>query len=81
MIPDQGRRRLLRALVFTAVFSRYCFVYLTFSQTTEEVIAGCEEAWTFFGGVFRVIVPENVAGHIFRVMCPAGLCALTSGFP
>jgi transposase len=60
MIPDQGRRRLLRALVFTAVFSRYCFVYLTFSQTVEEVIAGCEEAWIFFGGVFKILVPDNL---------------------
>ncbi len=66
MIPDEGRRRLLRALVFTAVFSRYCFVYLTFSQTVEEVIAGCEEAWAFFGGVFKVIVPDNLKPVVTR---------------
>src|ERR1035437_2233092 len=66
MIPDQGRRRLLRALVFTAVFARYCFACLTFSQTTEEVIAGCEEAWIFFGGVFRVIVPDNLKPVVIR---------------
>ena len=46
LIPaGDGRRRKLRALVFTACFSRYMFVYLTFSMTLEEVIAGCEEAW------------------------------------
>ncbi len=66
MIPDQGRRRLLRALVFTAVFSRYCFAYLTFSQTVEEVIAGCEEAWIFFGGVFKVLVPDNLKPVVTR---------------
>jgi hypothetical protein len=44
MIPDGDRRRKLHALVFTAVLSRYCYVYLTFSQTTAEVIAGCEAA-------------------------------------
>jgi hypothetical protein len=66
MIPDEGRRRLLRALVFTAVFSRYCFVYLTFSQTVEEVIAGCEEAWAFFGGVFKIIVPDNLKPVVIR---------------
>jgi len=38
------------------------------------VIAGCEEAWAFFGGVFRVVVPENVARNIFRLLCPAALC-------
>ena len=40
MISDGDRRRKLHAPVFTAVLSRYCFVYLTFSQTTAAVIAG-----------------------------------------
>jgi transposase len=68
------RQRKLHALVFTAVFSRYCYVYLTFAQTTVAVIAGCEAAWAFFCGMFKVVIPENVARHIFRVMCPARLC-------
>jgi hypothetical protein len=61
VITDGGRRRKLHALVFTAVFSRYCFVFLTFSQTTEAVIAGCEAAWAFFGGTFKVLVPDNLS--------------------
>ena len=62
LIPaGDGRRRKLRALVFTACFSRYMFVYLTFSMTLEEVIAGCEDAWEFFSGVFRVVVPDNMS--------------------
>jgi transposase len=60
MISDGDRRRRLHALVFTAVFSRYCFVFLTFSQTTAAVIAGCEAAWAFFGGMFRVVIPDNL---------------------
>jgi len=60
MISDGDRRRRLHALVFTAVLSRYCFVYLTFSQTTAAVIAGCEAAWGFFGGMFTVLVPDNL---------------------
>ena len=60
MIPDGDRRRKLHALVFTAVFSRYCFVFLTFSQTTQAVIAGCEAAWAFFGGMFTVLVPDDL---------------------
>jgi transposase len=60
MIPDGDRRRRLHALVFTAVFSRYCYVWLTFRQTTEAVIAGCEAAWEFFGGVFPVLVTDNL---------------------
>ena len=62
LIPaGEGRRRKLQALVFTACFSRYMFVYLTFSMTLEEVIAGCEDAWEFFSGVFRVLVPDNMS--------------------
>jgi transposase len=60
MISDGDRRRRLHALVFTAVLSRYCFVYLTFSQTTAAVIAGCEAAWSFFGGMFKVLVADNL---------------------
>jgi hypothetical protein len=45
VIPDgTGQRRKLHGLVLTAVFSRYCFVFLTFAQTTQAVIAGCEAA-------------------------------------
>jgi transposase len=57
MISDGDRRRRLHALVFTAVVSRYCFVFVTFSQTTAAVIAGCEAAWAFYGGMFRVLIP------------------------
>jgi hypothetical protein len=49
MIADGDWRRRMHALVFTAVFSRYCYVYLTFRQTTEAVIAGCEAAWESTG--------------------------------
>src|SRR6266536_1830170 len=67
LIPaGDGRRRKLRALVFTACFSRYMFVYLTFSMTLEEVIAGCEDAWQFFSGVFRVVVPDNMSPVVAR---------------
>src|SRR2546429_1991513 len=62
LIPaGDGRRRKLRALAFIACFSRYMLVYLTFSMTLEEVIAGCEDAWEFFSGVFRVVVPDNMS--------------------
>jgi transposase len=60
MVADGDRRRRLHALVFTAVVSRYCFVFLTFSQTTAAVIAGCEAAWGFFGGRFRVLIADNL---------------------
>jgi transposase len=55
-----ARRRVVHALIFTAVVSRHMFVWLTFTQTLEAVIAGCEGAWRFFGGVFRVLIPDNM---------------------
>jgi len=58
--PGTGRRRALHALIFTAVFSRHMFVWLSFTQTLADVIAGCEGAWRFFGGVFKVLVPDNM---------------------
>ena len=55
-----GRRRRVHALIFTAVVSRHMFVWLTYSQTLTAVIAGCEAAWVFFGGVFKVLVVDNL---------------------
>ena len=64
--PESGRRRVCWALIFTAVYSRHCFVWLTLRQTTEAVIAGFEAAWAFFDGVFRVVVPDNMATVVDR---------------
>jgi transposase len=58
--PATGRRRKVHALIFTAVLSRHMFVWLTYSQALSAVIAGCEEAWAFFGGVFKVLIPDNL---------------------
>jgi transposase len=55
-----ARPRVAHALIFTAVYSRHMFVWLTFSQTLEAIIAGCEAAWAFFGGVFKVLIPDNM---------------------
>jgi transposase len=55
-----GRRRVCHALIFTAVFSRHMFVWLTFQQRFEDLIAGFESAWAFYQGVFRVVIPDNV---------------------
>ena len=55
-----GRRRKVHALIFTAVVSRYMYVHLSHGQTLSDVIAGCEAAWAFFGGVFKVLVPDNL---------------------
>ena len=60
LVPDGERRRVCHGLIFTACFSRHQFVWPTFLQTTEEVIKGFEAAWSYFGGVFPVIIPDNM---------------------
>jgi transposase len=57
---EQGRRRKVWALIFTAVYSRHTFVWLTYRQRFEDIVEGCERAWEFFGGVYHVLVPDNV---------------------
>jgi transposase len=57
--PAMGRARVLWALVATLVASRYQFVWPTFVQTTAAVCDGLDRAWQFFGGMIRVIVPDN----------------------
>lgn len=58
--PDgNGKRRRLRAFIFTPNVSRYRFVYPIERETTEAAIEACEAAWEFYGGVFRVLVPDN----------------------
>lgn len=59
--PATDRRRAVHALIFTAVYSRHMFVAVSFSQTLEAVVEGCEKAWEFFGGVFRVLIPDNLS--------------------
>ena len=58
--PVTQRRRRVQALIFTAVLSRHMFVWLSYSQTLTTVIAGCEAAWGFFGGCFKVLIPDNL---------------------
>ena len=64
LLPDGERRRVCQGLIFTACFSRHQFVWPTFSQSTEEVIRGFESAWGYFGGVFPVVIPDNMKSII-----------------
>ena len=62
LVPDPvgGGRRMTEALIFTACYSRHCFVWLSHRQTTAAVVGGFEAAWVFFGGVFAVVIPDNL---------------------
>lgn len=64
--PETGRQRDLWALIFTPVVSRYSFVWLSFRQTVDDVIAGFEAAWGFYGGVFATVIPDNLKAIVDR---------------
>jgi len=60
LAPDPtGRRRRFRTWIFTSVLSRYRFVYPCFRETTAGAIEACEVAWVFYGGIFKVLIPDN----------------------
>lgn len=62
LLPEKRRR--FRAWIFTAVRSRYRFVYPTFEETTARAIEACEAAWEFFQGIFKVLIPDNTKAII-----------------
>lgn len=65
LVPDIfGKRRRLRAWIFTSVRTRHRFVYPCFTERTKDAIEACEAAWEFFGGVFKVLIPDNTKAII-----------------
>ena len=64
--PVGARRRVVHALILVAVWSRHMFVWLTFSQTTADVIEGTELGWAYFGGIFPVLIPDNLSPVITK---------------
>ena len=62
--PETGRRRTVWALIVVLGYSRHSFVWPTFSQKLEDVIAGLEVAWSFFGGIPRYLVMDNFAAAV-----------------
>ena len=73
--PETGRRRTVWALIVVLAYSRHSFVWPTFSQKLEDVIAGLEAAWSFFGGIPRYLVMDNFPAAV------AGADALHPRFP
>ena len=57
--PATGRRCAVWALIVVLAHSRHSFVWPTYSQKLEEVIAGLEAAWAFFGGIPKYLVIDN----------------------
>jgi transposase len=63
---EEGQTRKLHALIVTLSSSRYMFVWPTLRQTTEEVCAGLDAAWRFFGGVPQYTILDNATAMVVR---------------
>jgi len=59
--PAAGRRRRVYGLLVTLCFSRYAFLAIALRQDLTAVLDGLEAAWTFFGGVIRRLVADNLS--------------------
>ena len=54
-----GQTRTMHALLCTASASRHQLLWPCLTQDLDAVIGGLEAAWSFFGGVFPVVLPDN----------------------
>jgi len=63
---ETGKKRRMYALLCLAPFSRHQFVWPCLGQTQQDVIDGLEAAWRFFGGVFKVLLPDNMKPIVTR---------------
>ena len=70
--PDSGLVR--RAWVFVMVlgFSRHLFAKIVFDQKAETWLALHVEAFRWFGGVPRTLVPDNLKAAVIRAAFGAG---------
>ena len=57
--PATGRRQAVWAMIIVLCHSRHCFVWPMQSQQLEDVIAGLEAPWAFFGGMPQYLVIDN----------------------
>ena len=55
-----GRTMKLSGALMTASVSRHQFLWPCHHQRQEDVIEALEAAWSFFGGVFPVLLPDNL---------------------
>ena len=60
-IQDQesGKRQAVWALLVVLAYSRHTFVWPAYGQKLEDVVAGLEAAWAFFGGIPKYLVIDN----------------------
>lgn len=64
--PVRQRPRRVYGLLVTLCFSRYAFLAIALRQDLTAVLDGLEAAWTFFGGVVRRLVADNLKPVVTR---------------
>jgi transposase len=62
--PDAGRERKVYMLLMTLSHSRHAFLYPVLAEDSAAWLEGHVEAFRFFGGVPRRIVPDNLSAGI-----------------
>lgn len=60
------RKRTVYGLVVTLCSSRHQYVHVTFTQDLPSLIAGIEDAWTFFGGITKKVVIDNLKAAVVK---------------
>ena len=78
--PATSKRKVVWALIIVLSYSGHYFVWPTHSQKLEDVIAGLEAAWAFFGGVPRYLVIENFPAAVAGPDAPNRAPAQWPGF-
>jgi transposase len=63
---ESGKPRVHHALIVTLLHSRHQYVHICATQKLEDVIAGLEAAWEFFGGVVARVVLDNMKTAITK---------------
>ena len=57
--PDAGHSHVVWVLLVVLEYSGHCVLRPTCGQALEDVIAGLEAAWTFFGGIPKYLIIDN----------------------
>jgi transposase len=75
-IMDPVYEQIKEAYLFIAALgaSSYTFAWASFSQDLPSWVEAHIRAFTFFGGVTQILVPDYVARNIIGIMWPTGLC-------
>jgi hypothetical protein len=72
--PETEHRHRLSAFLMTLSHSRHQFLYPVLSEDATSWLEAHVAAFSFFGGAPRRLVPDYVARHIIRLLCPTWLC-------